>query len=452
LTRFTVKPVIDASLTLDAKLIKKATAFVEIAGEGDAESDSETASSVDIDSEVDAAIADTASAETETESEAESSVDIESEVESAIDAELSADTSAVSDLEAAADAESQAEAEALANAEAEAEADVAVEVEMQDVAEIEIKPIVDGTGTFAHTPKANLTRFTVKPTIDATLALDAKLVKPAAKPTALLEAEGIVRPKIDGTGSIPQGAPRANLTRFTVKPVIDASLTLDAKLVKKTALIEEDSSSFLELERQIYPILDNTGTDSYTPKANLTRFKIKATIDPNFSLDVKLSSVPTAVGTKASLPPLPPVATKPILPPVAVSPAPAVAPRPNTLLEVHSNGDCPGCKNRGLRQDLEVVLSPQMAPGSIDAELNKELHRRVDYLIEPQAKTLNLQQNLLDSAAKQVVDAEEHHIRVYDFAEKHKNQLLIPQRIQDEQEIVQLIEQESDSPLNVDSQ
>jgi len=51
---------------------------------------------------------------------------------------------------------------------------------------------------------------------------------------------------------------------------------------------------------------------------------------------------------------------------------------------------------------------------------------------------MNLEERVIRAARKQVIDATEHHIRVADFGEKHKKQLLVPQRIQDEQKEVQL--------------
>lgn len=68
----------------------------------------------------------------------------------------------------------------------------------------------------------------------------------------------------------------------------------------------------------------------------------------------------------------------------------------------------------------------------------EELHRRVDYLIEPQASSMSVKEENLRSAARQVIEAEDHHIRVYDFELKHKDQLLVPEHIQEEQKIVQL--------------
>jgi hypothetical protein len=98
---------------------------------------------------------------------------------------------------------------------------------------------------------------------------------------------------------------------------------------------------------------------------------------------------------------------------------------------------CPTCKLPKMRKKWPIVLDPTSV-AAIDIPLIEELHRRVDYLVDPVKKKLKVSQRILDSAAKQVVDAEEHHIRVYDFGEKHRKQLLIPKRIQDEQKIVQL--------------
>lgn len=93
-------------------------------------------------------------------------------------------------------------------------------------------------------------------------------------------------------------------------------------------------------------------------------------------------------------------------------------------------------KNRGMRK-WDIVLDPTTI-SAIDLPLIQELHHRVDYLIEPQAATLNIAQGALESSAKQIIDATNHHLAVYDFAEKHKGELLVPQYIQDEQKIVQL--------------
>lgn len=101
------------------------------------------------------------------------------------------------------------------------------------------------------------------------------------------------------------------------------------------------------------------------------------------------------------------------------------------------DGSCPRCKLRHMRKKWEIVLDPTTV-SAIDLPLIEELHHRVDYLIEPQEKKMQIAQNVIESAAKQAKDAEEHHIRIYDFALKHKDQLLIPQRIQDEQKEVQL--------------
>jgi len=104
----------------------------------------------------------------------------------------------------------------------------------------------------------------------------------------------------------------------------------------------------------------------------------------------------------------------------------------------HNDGNCKGrCKKRFMRKHWPIVLDPSSV-AAIDLPLLRELHARVNYLIEPQQKRMSIKESLLRSAARQVIDATEHHIRVYDFGEKHKNQLLVPQRIQDEQKIVQL--------------
>lgn len=85
-------------------------------------------------------------------------------------------------------------------------------------------------------------------------------------------------------------------------------------------------------------------------------------------------------------------------------------------------------KYRGKRK-WDIVLDPTTI-SAIDLPLIQELHHRVDYLIEPQAATLNIAQGALESSIKQIVDATNHHLAVYDFAEKHKGELLVPQYIQ----------------------
>jgi len=99
---------------------------------------------------------------------------------------------------------------------------------------------------------------------------------------------------------------------------------------------------------------------------------------------------------------------------------------------------CPTCKKLGLKKNWPIEYSP-VNLNEIDRPLNEELHRRVNYLIDtPQAKRFSLTQKDLESASKQVFDATQRHIAVYDFGLQHKKQLLIPQYIQDEQKIVQL--------------
>ena len=95
-----------------------------------------------------------------------------------------------------------------------------------------------------------------------------------------------------------------------------------------------------------------------------------------------------------------------------------------------------GCANNGKKQKWAIVLDPTTV-ADIDRELLQDLHRRVDYLIEPAAPGMNLAEAALQSAQRQVVEATEHHGRVYDFGEKHKGQLLVPKEIQDEQQVVQ---------------
>lgn len=107
--------------------------------------------------------------------------------------------------------------------------------------------------------------------------------------------------------------------------------------------------------------------------------------------------------------------------------------------EYAKRGDpsCPTCKNAGRKVSWPIELDPKTV-NEIDLPLIEELHRRVDYLVEPVANKLSVKQKVLEAGAKQVVDATEHHDRIYDFGLKHKGQLLIPKYIQDEQNEVQL--------------
>lgn len=106
------------------------------------------------------------------------------------------------------------------------------------------------------------------------------------------------------------------------------------------------------------------------------------------------------------------------------------------MTDQRANKGCPNCANNGKKQKWSIVLDPTTV-ADIDRELLQDLHRRVDYLIEPAAKGMNLAEAALQSAQRQVVEATEHHVRVYDFGEKHKGQLLVPKEIQDEQQVVQ---------------
>jgi hypothetical protein len=175
-----------------------------------------------------------------------------------------------------------------------------------------VLPTLDDTGSHAHLPRANLTRFRVKPTIDTSLIQDAKLTPkaPAAAAAAsasavvvstprpavsLLEeaVEGIVLPVLDDTGSHGGHLPKANLTRFTVKPTIDATLVQDAKLVSKSKVIDsvpKPAVALLEeaVEGVVLPVVDDTGSHAHLPKANLTRFTVKPTIDATLVHDMQL--------------------------------------------------------------------------------------------------------------------------------------------------------------------
>jgi len=107
--------------------------------------------------------------------------------------------------------------------------------------------------------------------------------------------------------------------------------------------------------------------------------------------------------------------------------------------EYAKRGDpsCPTCKNAGVKKSWPLVLNP-VSVNAIDLPLFEELHRRVDYLIEPAAKKLSIKQSHIDKGRRVVVEATDHHQRVADFGDKHKNQLLIPMWMQEEQQQVQL--------------
>jgi len=105
---------------------------------------------------------------------------------------------------------------------------------------------------------------------------------------------------------------------------------------------------------------------------------------------------------------------------------------------------CKKCRTKGLRnKKWPVVLDPTTV-NAIDLPLIEELHNRVNYLVEPKAKGMNLAQSVLDRSRRVIIDATDNHVNNYDFGEKNKNKLLIPKRIQDEQQIVQLMEVESE--------
>jgi hypothetical protein len=98
---------------------------------------------------------------------------------------------------------------------------------------------------------------------------------------------------------------------------------------------------------------------------------------------------------------------------------------------------CPRCKKRFLRKKWPIVLNP-VSTSEIDRPLYAELHKRVDYLIEPQEKKLNLEERVIRAARAQIDRATNNHLAVYDWQLKHKKMLVVPQYIQDEQKIVQL--------------
>lgn len=319
LKRFKVKPAIEAAFVQDEKLVKPSaqqqqstsftaptstpvtpTALLEVESEGENEIQAEVVATVDVDGE--------SEAESETDADTETEADSDSEVESSVDNEMEAETN-----------------------------------------------------------------------VDAEMMVE----------EVLAELTSSIVPIIDDTGSLGQGGPKANLTRFKVKPVVDVNFVPDV-------LPTPSTTAFLESESTVTPIIDDTGSASYAPKANLKRFKLKPTIDATLVQDVKSSQFDKAR----------PTALK-------------------SLIELRRSSNCPDCKKVGMKRSYEVVLSPHANPNSLDAPLFEEQHNKINYLIKD--KTLSIRQDNLDAAKTAVLEAADAHERFADFTEKHQNMPLLPQ-------------------------
>jgi len=140
--------------------------------------------------------------------------------------------------------------------------------------------IIDGTGGDSYTPRANLTRFTVKPKIskkfraDVFLELDEEIERKRRRKHKQNNGSVI----IDNTGSLPVGAPSANLTRFNQKPKIVAKGFIPDVFVEMVETIDKPKRRKHKHNNNSSIIIDGTGSLSHTPQANTTRFKIKPKI------------------------------------------------------------------------------------------------------------------------------------------------------------------------------
>jgi len=160
--------------------------------------------------------------------------------------------------------------------------------------------IIDGTGGDSYTPRANLTRFTVKPKVskkfraDVFLEVDEEINRKRRRKHKQNNGSVI----IDNTGSLPIGAPTANLTRFNQKPKIVAKGFIPDVFVEIVETMDKPKRRKHHKKNNSSVIIDGTGSLSHTPQVNTTRFKIKPKIKERGFVPDVLTEIDSSIERK----------------------------------------------------------------------------------------------------------------------------------------------------------
>jgi hypothetical protein len=309
--------------------------------------------------------------------------------------------------------------------------------------------IIDGTGGDSHTPQVNTTRFNIKPKIakknfvaDVLAEMDSVIVMDRRRRKRKNNSSLI----IDGTGSAAH-TPQVNLTRFNIKPKLIKKNFVPDVLTELSSNIERrrkrrNNNSTL--------IIDGTGGASHTPQVNTTRFKIKPKIvkkgfvpdvlvEMVASLERKDTSARSVVidgtgsvpqgGPRVNLNKFnkkPKIVKSKFVQDSALQPTNNVQ---NKILMETETTDCPTCKKVNMKQDHEVVISTVSSPNPHEAGIRQEQQDAINHLIKPVANTLSIKEVHLNQAGEALKEADGVHERFHEFKEKAQNTPLIPESL-----------------------